>query len=488
MVLKPVQRKVLQYARKHGLLPDGAAAVVGLSGGPDSVALLRLLHSLNAAGALNVSLTALHLNHMIRGSEADADAVFSGEVARRLGVPIIMRRVDVPRFARSRSLSMEEAARRVRYDVFRAMAVRLARKNPRARIVITLGHHADDQVETVLHRIIRGTGIKGLAGIPAKRPLEIGRGGRRAFVARPLLCVRRAEILDYLRETGQPFRVDSSNAGVKFTRNRLRNELLPLLRGRYNPAVDAAIQRLADIARRWSETAEKQIAPGETGRFAAMLRKRGTASVPLDMLAGPEGRAQMLLKRVLELGGMPLKEIGKRHYTALMELARMGRRGAQLHLPGIRAVREANAIRLEKNKAGPRAVKSPRRAVQLPLNRSATLPDGTRIFCREESRRLQPKKQGGFREVIDMDSVSPPLTVRFPAAGDAFQPLGAPGRKKVLQFLAERKVPVDGRSAVPLVTDKKGIIWVVGHRIADRVKITPATRRVLLLSSSKRGK
>ena len=479
MVLNRVERKTLHYMKHNRLLPDRAGVIVGLSGGPDSVALLRLLHSLNAAGDIRVALAALHLNHLLRGRQARADEKFCVNLCKTLGVPIAVKRLNVKRFARLHRLSTEEAARRLRYDIFRAAA----RKAPHTRIVIALGHHAGDQAETVLQRIIRGTGIAGLAGIPVKRPLDLGTPGKTAMIVRPLLAARRDEILAYLAEIGQPSRTDTTNLGVRFTRNRLRNRLLPLLRREFNPSVDDALIRLADIARQWSAALKKQLPPeNDIARTASSWKRTGALSIPLPLLAaGPPARAQALLAKTLQSAAIPLKNMTRRHYDAIIELARTAAIGRQLRLPGITALKEHDAVRLQRKTPRPPRPKPTRKIFNLPLNGRVKLPGGPKISCRETRRRLAPSECNGLREVIDMDAVKPPLIVRFPRPGDIFRPLGAPGTKKILHLLAQRKVPPEKRSRVPLVADKNGILWVVGHRIDDRVKTTPLTRRMLLL-------
>jgi tRNA(Ile)-lysidine synthase len=208
--------------------------LLAVSGGADSVALLRAMASLKTAAGGNGKLFVGHLNHGRRGRAADADEAWVNILCRQLAIPVILGRADVASIAASQGDGWEAAARSARYDFLRQSAERLG-----ARFVAT-AHTADDQVETVLHRILRGTGIGGLAGIPRSRRLSAS-----VTLVRPLLTLRRQEVLDYLAAIGQDFRTDDSNEDTSWTRNRLRNELLPHLRERYNPKVDAALERLS---------------------------------------------------------------------------------------------------------------------------------------------------------------------------------------------------------------------------------------------------
>jgi tRNA(Ile)-lysidine synthase len=212
--------------------------VVAVSGGPDSVALLRALLGVGAG-----PLTIAHLNHQMRGSESDTDEAFvrdfhAGLVAAgHTTLGFCCERIDVPARARADRDNLENAARRARYDWLLQVA------QERGAQWVATGHTADDQAETVLHRLLRGTGIKGLAGISARRPLGPG-----LEVIRPLLRATRAEVLAFLRDQGQPYRQDTANADLRFTRNRIRHALLPFLAEEYNPAIVPVLCRLADQA------------------------------------------------------------------------------------------------------------------------------------------------------------------------------------------------------------------------------------------------
>jgi len=209
--------------------------LLAVSGGADSVALLRAMTALKAGG--EGRLLAAHLNHQLRAEQSEADEAFVVDLCRRLGVTCEVRRVQVERLAGDSGDGLEAAARRARYDFLQNTAARLG-----ARYVVT-AHTADDQAETILHRIIRGTGIAGLSGMARARPL-----GPAATLIRPLLAFRRVEVLDYLKHLGQPYRSDSSNRDPRFTRNRIRHQLLPELAEHFNAGVVDALVRLGSLA------------------------------------------------------------------------------------------------------------------------------------------------------------------------------------------------------------------------------------------------
>jgi tRNA(Ile)-lysidine synthase len=227
---------VLAFIRQHGLVPVGGTLVVGVSGGPDSVCLLHLLVRLQ--DRLDGSLHAAHLNHMLRGTESDDDAEYVAKMANDLGIGITAERRDVRSYRAQHHLSLEDAARRVRYQFFAEVAEKMGTDR------VAVGHTADDQVETILMRLVRGTGAKGLQGMHPVTELRF-LGTSTLTVIRPLLRVTRKEIEAYCRHHGLTPRADSSNLLPSHLRNRIRHELVPLLRS-YNPKIDEALLRTAD--------------------------------------------------------------------------------------------------------------------------------------------------------------------------------------------------------------------------------------------------
>lgn len=228
MILKKVEETI----RKFNMLKCNERVIVAVSGGPDSVALLHLLNKMKKEWRLYLHIA--HLNHLIRKEEADADSAFVRDLAERLKLPITCESIDVKDFARKEGLSLEEAARRLRYDFL----VKVAKEN--FSVTIALGHNHDDQAETVLMRFLRGSGISGLRGIPAKRKIDD------RLIIRPLIEINRSEIMRFLSNKNIAFRVDSSNLESLYYRNRIRNELLPLLEKDFNPNIKKILVNLAE--------------------------------------------------------------------------------------------------------------------------------------------------------------------------------------------------------------------------------------------------
>ena len=320
------ESRTAAFIERERLLDDGAAAVVGVSGGADSVALAGALH---AMGRYRLHL--VHVHHGLRGADADGDAEFVAELASQWGLAFLLRRIDTPALAEQWGVGAEEAARRARYEVFLSAAGEF---NADA---VAVAHHADDQIETVLHRIVRGTHLRGLTGMAADRPL--GEGVR---LVRPLLWARRAEIESYCRDVGLAWRTDHTNLQNEFTRNFIRNELLPLLREHMNPKADEALLRLSAAATQAEDTLESLA----RGLFERACRKQSPRSVILrltPMKKAPVGLASMVFRLALAAVGAPERELSRERYDDLLGLLAGAATAADLP-GGVRAERRGQTI------------------------------------------------------------------------------------------------------------------------------------------------
>lgn len=468
--------RVRRTIEHEGLCPPGCRILCAVSGGSDSVAMLLLLRELEADGILTVAGVA-HLHHQLRGVEADEDERFCAALAAATGVPFIAERADVPALAKAERRSIEDAARAARYAFFERAA------NVCAAAVVATAHTRDDQAETFLLRLLRGAGTRGLAGI---RP----RSGR---VIRPVLDVDRAALRGYLTERDQGFREDASNADVSIPRNRVRHELLPLLRSRFSPRITDVLARESSLARY-----DEQFLHEEAIKLARRLVLTDeTVTIDAPGLAGaPRALAsRVALEALGHLAGG--RSISFDHVEWVLALAAQS--AGAVSLPGQDALRVGDRIVLRgrgrNGEPGPRDIgdRTPGIGFRNAFAFSLSIPGevhltphgisvGAEHLARSAARPSQWTARGTEMGVAS-DGLTLPLAVRSRRPGDRFRPLGAPGRRKLQDFFVDRKVPRAVRDTVPLVVDGRDrIVWVVGHGVADEFRVTEASQGVILLS------
>ena len=421
--------------------------VVAVSGGGDSVGLLRVLHS--SAEEFGLRLSVAHLDHETRGEEGRGDARFVAELAGSLGLPF-----DLGHWCATRPGHFEADARRARYEWLAGVAQ--ARGSPH----VAVGQTLDDQAETILHRVVRGTGLRGLAGMPVRRKLAPG-----VVLVRPLLGVSRGEVREYLEAIGQGFREDSTNLDTSRTRARIRLELLPELAVKYNPGVAEALVRLARIASDSSRALERLASARMVGILLESEADRLVLDRPALAKLDPPGRSEVL-RLAWRRAGWPEGAMDARRWRRLAGLG-WSRLSAGA---GVEASATPDRLILCRSldEPGP----SRREPVPLPVPGWASW-EGGRIGTT-----LDPDDPRD--ESVDLDAVVLPLTIRQGEPGDRFEPLGlGEGSQPLNDFFRGRRVPRTRRSSVPIVCDQAGIIWVVGHRISHRVRLTGATTRTL---------
>lgn len=446
------------------LLSPGDRVLVAVSGGPDSLSLLHTLHAGREEHGL-ADVQAAHLDHGLRGEESAREAEWVAAWCAECGIACHVGRADVADLAKTRKISKQQAARAARYEFLEETAERVGATK------IATGHTQDDQVETVLLNVLRGAGLNGLRGIPAVRG---------PFV-RPLLGVTHAEVEAYCDEHGLTPRRDPSNLSTgTYTRNKIRLELLPQLARDYNPAVGEALLRLSEIAGRDSDYLQGQAEEALT----RMTRGRDAFRLVLDRPA-LAGLHPALLRYTFRAAIVSLRGTGEgitydHVETACRAVAAPTPRTFLLNLPHplctVRITDEALTVTLANVPASLAYV-----SVPLPVAGSSSLPGTDWIVS------------AGFDAVpesvtLDADVVSPSgLTLRNWRQGDRIDPLGMGGRhKKVSDLFSDAKVPRAERHGVPLVSDDQGILWIVGHTIAERAKVTPETTRRLFLRAVRR--
>lgn len=464
-----MKESVLGYVRAQQLLKAGDRVGVAVSGGADSVALLRVLLELRGELGI-VPVAVLHFNHRLRGHDSDEDERFVRALAERHGLEFRGAQADTAAVAQRAREGIEAAARRLRYDFFAGMLPLLPLD------VVATGHTLHDQAETVLMRLLRGAGTRGLAGIFPRQVVALHQGAGHAAIVRPLLAVPRPAVLDYLQALGQDFREDASNRDFKFLRNRIRHELLPLLARDYNPRVVEALAQTAEVAR-----AEQQHWEREVGEAARRLVRWKAVAPPgagyLSPATSPDPRQAAERERfgsghglLLEVPGfLALSPAVQRHllrdacsrmgfspsFEQVEELrALAGKRGGTLELPaGVLVVRERDELRLwvphGARAAGPRAAGRAAGAAY-----EYELPVPGEVEVRELGIRLVAAGQGT------------PLLVRNWRAGDRFFPPHSRGPRKVKELLTEKKVTGRERALWPVVAAGARIVWLRGWGLA----------------------
>ncbi|MCL5780505.1 MAG: tRNA lysidine(34) synthetase TilS [Firmicutes bacterium] len=460
-----VLARVRKEIARHKMVEPGQLIIVGVSGGPDSVALLHIFRSL--AGELGISLHVAHLNHLFRGEEARKDACFVRELCLRWKIPCTVEERNVPAYAREKRLSAQVAAREVRYQFFYDVLEKTGGNK------IALAHHANDQAESVLMNFLRGAGLSGLSGIPPVRD--------NLFI-RPLLSIRREEILQYCQGHGISFRTDSSNLKTLYRRNKLRHRLIPLLEQEYSPGLVNILNRMAEQVRSEDEFME------DLARHAykQVLLSQETTGLVLDRIRlarQPVALARRIIRIAWENIRGSKQDLTFEHVEHLVERLWGGGPERVWQLPvgiNVRLTYDTLAFLARERQA-------PMTTCELPVPGSVVTETGLKItsqVIRREELLWHPGELPAHQAVLDYDRVTLPLMVRFRREGDVLVPFGLGKRVKLKKMLIDRKVPRHLRDQIPLVVEQKTdrIVWVAGIRLADDVAVGHSTEKVILLS------
>jgi tRNA(Ile)-lysidine synthase len=451
---KRIEGNVRRFVLDEGLVAPNDVVLAGVSGGPDSVAMLLILQRLSKN--LRFRLSVAHFDHGLRAEAlSEAETAFVRELADSLGLAFFTDSGDVRAVAKSQHRSLEDAARRARYDFF-ATTAQAAGCN-----VVSVGHTASDQAETVLLRIIRGTGLSGLVGITPRSdwPFRHGRGLK---LVRPLLRVLHGETQAYCRGASVQPVADETNLSPDFLRNRVRHELLPLLR-QFNPRIEDALFRLADAAAQDVSFIESEVASlldehgsplsanGEGARRRGRLPRKDFRSWPVSI------RRHAIRLALTHAAGDP-EGFSERHLRDVERLVLDGRTGDRIDLPhSITAVMQRQHLDLH---SGGGAQPLPGDAVDLPV------PGRLRFGGIEVAAALQKPGKGMAAEV-DARAVGQRICIRRRRPGDRFQPLGMQVSKKLQDFFVDSHIPREQRDSIPLFVSDRGILWVGGLRIAE---------------------
>lgn len=443
--------EVIEFNKRYGLLDGCSNVIMGLSGGADSVALFHVLRELG--GRYGFTLVAVHVHHGIRGEEADRDLDFCRSLCKQYGVKLWEFFYDIPRLAKELSLSPEEAGRKVRYDSFKSVAAEY--ENSR----IAVAHHGNDRAETVIFNMTRGTGMKGLRGIMPMRD----------NIIRPLLCVTKADIINYLDGLHQDYCLDSTNESNDYSRNRIRNVILPELT-KINSGAVSNICSMADKMLELNEFVESYI--------DAMYAKCAVEDEKGILLKRPENTCAyivkgMIIKAINNLKGT-LKDITDSHITEICEMFDK-QNGRRIDIKyGITVQKEEKGIFFLKDSG----ITYNEFEVEIPSK--VVLPDGNFMEFRKI---LWDNCQKISNEVctkfFDYDKIKNRLLIRNRRKDDYFVVNSAGNRKKLNRYFIDCKVPGHIRDSIFLLADGDHIMWIPGGRISEEYKITEDTKNVL---------
>lgn len=462
-----MRKKVEEYIRKNHMTEAGERVCIGLSGGADSVCLFLLLEEMQRK--MGFALEAVHVNHCLRGQEADADEAFVRSLCEEHKIPCTVERVDVAALAKKRGISAEEAGREARREVFeRTGADRIA-----------LAHHMDDLAETMLHNIARGTSAAGLCSM---RPV-------RGKYIRPLLCVRRSETEEYLRRQGVTYCTDSTNMSPEYTRNRIRQIVIPSLEW-INPG---CVEHLCSLSEDALEMEEYMLQQEEHVAKSCMSRRADGILLADSLWEQPPFMAKRVIARAVQKVCGSRKNISREHLKAVWELyaRQVGRR---CELPaGLRAQRTYGGVLL----LFETEMESHVILQEMPLDEGVCGTFGKyRVCCRlltqEEAQNFRneytkQQKCGRIQEhdkisqILCLDEFGQTPVLRTRRSGDFLKVNWQGGTKKLKEYFIESKVPAQRRDEIPLVCCGREVLWIAGMRIGETARVLTTSRKILLL-------
>lgn len=466
---KEIKEKFLEYIQRNNLIEKGEGIVVGLSGGPDSICLLHLLCSIREEMELKVA--AAHINHMFRGVEADEDEMFSESFCKGLNIEFFSKKIDVGNYAREKGLSSETAGREIRYNFFNEVLSKLGFTK------IATAHNANDQVETILMRIMRGTGLEGLGGIPVKRENKY---------IRPILFMERKEVEEYCNINGLTPRIDASNLEKLYSRNKVRLDIIPYMKENFNEDIIETINRMSLLLQEDSkfilDEVNKYYSETCTSKSGKVIIARNAFDYSSSIIN------RIIRKAIREVNGHKY-DVEMKHIIEVIELTKL-ETGKKIDLPNNICVENVYGdIHI-----GIKEIVKDIRYKDL-------------ILCKEEldyKEIIFEEYEFNF-EIIDnekninlcknnkikyfnYDKINGNIIIRQRKNGDKMIPFGMKGSKKLKDIFIDMKVPKEERDLIPIVQFDENIAWVFSVKISELYKVTEETKRILKISVKRKEK
>lgn len=462
-----VENKVLETIIRENLIAEGDKVILALSGGPDSVCLLNVLAKLKSQ--LNFQIYAAHLNHQIRGLEAHKDALYSIELCKKLGVPYFVKSLNVPEHAKLNKLTIEEAARNLRYDMLHELKQELNANK------IAVAHNLDDQAETVLMRLLRGSGLNGLKAMDYKR--EDG-------IIRPLMDVQKKDIEIYCKEEDLNPQIDNTNLEDEYTRNKFRLHLIPYIEENFASNIKEILSRTANSLREDNYFIE-DLALESYQKIATQL-DRDTVKIELEDFDKLDPAIQKRIIRIAYKGVEgSLNGLETIHIQDCIDLICSSKANGKLNLPkGIIVQKKSVNIFVSKKELK-----------YEPIEFSYTLKPGEKVIVKELDLEFEAKilskeqckylTSGSMIKAFDAEKINGDIIIRTRQNGDKIKPLGLDGTKKLKDIFIDKKIPNEEKSKIPVICDQDKIIWVLGHTMSGETKIDDKTKQVIRISAKK---
>jgi tRNA(Ile)-lysidine synthase len=472
-MLSEFEQKLARYIEAKKLFEPPSRVLLAVSGGADSTALVYSLTALKEQKILSADFVCVHINHQLRGADSLNDEKFVIGLANRFHLPLVTKKVDVRSFARSEKLSIETAARQLRISTL----IEIAKSNN--CLTIASAHHADDNAETVIHRLLRGTGLRGLAGIKPKNVFN----GNITFV-RPLLDFTRTQITGYLEERGLNWQTDATNFDCRYKRNFIRHRLLPELQVQCSTSLVEQLSKLSQASQKFQDSAGS-ITQKLWPKIASCQKNSVVLNLSLFSNLHPAVKTELIHKTLVMLN-CPERNLTQQHYEKILQLSQYAGSNKKIALPALFSVRkEYTSLVFEKPPPQPDATYRSAEKIEITIPAKIQtdnfLIEANLLDADPQQMKNFKKTKTAYIEWFDFDKITLPVTLRKKVAGDRFYPLGQHAEKKIGKFLTDQKIPSSVRSKILIVSDNQKILWVWPVRISEPAKVSAQTKKILQL-------
>ena len=455
-----IKKRFINFITDNELIEKGDRVIVGLSGGPDSICLLHLLNEVREEFKLKI--IAVHINHMFRGKEADCDEEYARGMCERLNIPFYAKRIDVADYAKKGGLSSETAGREVRYNYFKE----ILQKNKMNKVATA--HNANDQAETILMRVMRGTGLEGLGGIPVKRE---------GIYIRPILFMKREEVEKYCIEKDLKPRIDKTNMERIYNRNKVRLDILPYMKSNFNEDVVEAINRMAMLLQMDNQFIQKQV---QKYYDEFCVEEHRTISIKKEAFLLEESIISRLIRKAINEVCGNKYDLELKHIKDIIQLQKL-ETSKKIDLPnGIMAINVYKNINIkskEKIKIDENNMEELEFSIEDCLHKEINFQNY--VFRFEVVDKNINIKDSCLIKYFDYNKIEDNIIIRNRKDGDKIKPLGMSGSKKLKDIFIDMKIPREHRDTIPIIQFGDDIGWIVGLKISEKFKITSETGKVL---------